>query len=279
MREETIRIFLPDGNPKGVREADMNGHTIEVILMPKIEFKNNKNKLNFLGCYVLVDTLTAEKPEIYIGEGVVKDRILQHITAKPFWNYLFAIRLKDESGFNKSQIAHLERELIDCAKKVNQSNLVENKQSPVKYPMDKHELGLLRKFLDDIEILFSCLGLKVFQPVSEGKKASLLTLKNKQGFDANGEEVEDGFLVHKGAKARLDHTPSFVGTSEYRYRQRLLDEGILKKEGSVLVLQDDHKFSSPSNAAGVILGASVNGLTYWLNDKGKTLADLYKDEK
>ncbi|MFI3241744.1 MAG: DUF4357 domain-containing protein [Alphaproteobacteria bacterium] len=279
MREETIRIFLPDGNPKGVREADISGHPVEIILMPKIEIKNNKNKLDFLGCYILVDTLTAEKPEIYIGEGKVKERVSQHITAKPFWNYLFAIRLKDEAGFNKAQISHLERELIKYAKKVNQSNLMENKQEPVKYPMDKHESGLLKKFLDDIEILLPCLGLKILQPLSEGKKADILTIKNKQGFNASAEEVEDGFLVHKGAIARLDHTPSFVGTSEYRYRQRLLDDGILKQENSVLVLQEDHKFSSPSNAAGVILGASVNGLNYWINSKGQTLTDIYKAEK
>lgn len=278
MTPETIQIYLPDGNPKGIREAEMEARQVEVILMPKTDFLTNKDKVDFLGCYILVDTLTSDKPEVYIGKGLIKERVIQHIIQKPFWNFLFAFKLNSGSGFNESQTAYMERFFIQKARLLNQSILKENKQLPTERKLDKHSIACINKHLETIEILLSCLGLKIFQPLSDGKKADLFTIKNKSGNLAVGEVVEGGFFVHKGAKIRINHTNSFLNTSEYRYKKYLIEEGLLKQNGEFLILQEDHKFPSSTRAAGIILRTPSNGFTCWFNNKGVSLGDLYRNK-
>lgn len=69
-------------------------------------------------------------------------------------------------------------------------------------------------------------------------------------------------------------TPSFI-----TYRQKLIDEGILKDKGEYFEFTDDYIFSSPSTAAVVVMGRNANGLTEWKSKDGKTLKDFETNEK
>ena len=85
MPGKTIQIYLPNGDPKSVKQAAITTDKIEVFQIPRTILSENKNFLDFNGIYILADSLKSEKPEIYIGKGNVKSRVSQHDKNKDFW--------------------------------------------------------------------------------------------------------------------------------------------------------------------------------------------------
>jgi hypothetical protein len=57
-------------------------------------------------------------------------------------------------------------------------------------------------------------------------------------------------------------------------RKSLESQGILKAENGHLVFTKNYTFSSPSAAAGVIIGGSADGRLQWKNEQGKSIKDL-----
>lgn len=79
----TIRIFVPDGDPEGVRVIDRMNWTGLGIIFPREKWPTTKPRAEFsrTGIYVLSGYEKAEDelPTIYIGEGdVIRNRIDSH---------------------------------------------------------------------------------------------------------------------------------------------------------------------------------------------------------
>lgn len=81
MTGKTIQIFLPDGNPKGVRKASITTDKIEIIQIPRVNLAENRKLLAFNGVYILVDSLKAENPKYTSAKVTLKPAHL-HMTAK-----------------------------------------------------------------------------------------------------------------------------------------------------------------------------------------------------
>jgi hypothetical protein len=102
----TIRIFVPDGDPEGVRIIDRMASTGLAITFPRVQWTNIKTRPEFqrAGVYVLSGYATddADLPTLYIGQGDgVRDRIESHFVSKDFWDWGFAFVTKStDSGFN-----------------------------------------------------------------------------------------------------------------------------------------------------------------------------------
>ena len=58
-----------------------------------------------------------------------------------------------------------------------------------------------------------------------------------------------------------------------RVREEIITTGKAILKGEYYELSEDYVFTSPSAAAGVILGRSANGLTQWRINSGKNLKD------
>ena len=90
---------------------------------------------------------------------------------------------------------------------------------------------------------------------------------------AEGNLIDDGFMVFKGSRAKLTNTPSC-----HKYlielRNFLIEQGIMIKTETNYVFAEDYIFSSPSTAGGVLLGRATNGWTKWRNAGGKTLDEV-----
>jgi hypothetical protein len=52
---KTIQIFLPDGNPRGVKIAEFTSRTIQAVLVPRaqLEFASSWEELSNVGLYFL----------------------------------------------------------------------------------------------------------------------------------------------------------------------------------------------------------------------------------
>ena len=267
---KTIQIYLPNGDPKSVKQASITTDKIEVIQISRSILSTNKDLLDFSGIYILVDTLKSEKPEIYIGKGNIKTRVSSHDKKKDFWNVIFAIKLNDSNGFNDAHNSYLEYFFIKKASDCDMSILNENKQLPKCPKLPTPILSDLNYYISTIEILLSTLGLKCFQK-KETQDKDIFICKDKYGNIGKGEYWEDGFLLYKGAICCLD---LHKGTKSMPFRDNLIDAKILKKSGNHYVLQTNKMFSSVSSASSIILGRRSNGWIEWKNTDGETLDKL-----
>lgn len=94
-----------------------------------------------------------------------------------------------------------------------------------------------------------------------------------KGPQANGvgEYTAEGFVVHKGSTARIGNMASIQGTSQERFRQQLVTDGVLAQNGETYVFTRDYLFTSPSLAACIVMGRSANGWLEWKTPQGQTL--------
>jgi hypothetical protein len=67
----TIRIFVPDGNPEGVRIIDRMNWTGLGIVFPRDQWLHvrQRNEFSKAGVYILVGQTEDDLPTLYIGQG------------------------------------------------------------------------------------------------------------------------------------------------------------------------------------------------------------------
>lgn len=88
----TIRIFVPDGDPEGVRIIDRMNWTGLGIVFPRARWADVRKRLEFgkTGIYILVGYRAEDDdlPTLYIGQaGGVGNRIESHVQKKDFWDW------------------------------------------------------------------------------------------------------------------------------------------------------------------------------------------------
>ena len=275
-RPQTIQIFLPDGSPRSVKIAEITNRVVKAVLIPrnKLQYIASRDELNNVGIYYLFgESADKAKPIVYIGEAEdCLDRLKQHNRTKEFWNYAVAMVSKI-NAFTKSHAKYLEHVAIDQAKDSNRFE-TENQTAPAKpFVTESMEADLLDSF-DTIKILLSTLGFPVYDKV--GKELITpkeLLLLNGRNVKAEGDLIDDGFVVFKGSQLKRETVPS---CHEYLVNLRLKllkDQIIIEKDENYEFVQD-YVFNSPSTAGGVVLGRSTNGWTKWKNKSGKTLDEL-----
>lgn len=271
-----IRVLVPTGDPDGLRIVEKSNWPGVGVVFNRTNYKEVVNRIEFdkTGVYVLVGTSDDSiLPTIYVGEGdPVKNRLNQHYGKKDFWNWAVFFVAKDDS-LNKAHVQHLESELLRLAKEAKQCKL-DNSQEPLPPTLSEADTVFVESFLQDIVSIFPLLGLGVFEKtVTTTKKPSDLLTIDSKGIKASGYEDAKGFVVVKGSQLVKDETATvqkYVST----LRNDLLAQGVIVNNGPHYVLAQDQVFGSPSTAAGVVLGKSVNGRTEWKSDQGKTLKEI-----
>ena len=81
-------------------------------------------------------------------------------------------------------------------------------------------------------------------------------------------------MVLKGSVGRKENVPSISGTANERFRQKLIESGVLIEQGDTLIFAKDHLFKSPSMAAIALMGRVRNGWIEWRSQDGRTLDEL-----
>lgn len=125
---------------------------------------------------------------------------------------------------------------------------------------------LLNKFTTEFEV-------DDFSQVEEINRHACNVFMIHKGIQANGVLTENGLLVKQGSEAAIENLSS-LQISLKEKKQELIDTGILVQASDVLMFTSDILFSSPSQAAAIIAGYSINGKTSWKTEDNKTLNDL-----
>ncbi len=270
---KTIQIYLPDGNPRSVKIAEITSRTVQAILIPrsKMEFIYGREELQNVGIYLLIGNPEEEaKAKLYIGEAEDCKQRLKQQNSKDFWNYVIVIISKTRY-FTKTHIKYLESHAYNEAKRIGRY-FIENSSIPTKpFVSESMESDLLDNF-DTIKVLVSTLGYPIFDELKTASKIELLYCQSKDA-NAIGEYTDEGFLVLENSICNLTESNS-AGTWLINLRKRLLNSGILAKENETLVFTSDYLFGSPSAAAGAVLGRRSNGWIDWKYKNGKTLDEV-----
>ncbi len=277
MQPQTIQIFLPDGNPTSIKIADLTNRMIVAVLIPRNKLPDigTRPEVRKYGVYFLFGVNEDKaKPISYIGETEdCFERIKMHNKSKDFWNYALVISSKSNT-FTKSHVKYLEYLCIKTATEIGRYD-TDNQATPAKpYITESMEADLLDNF-ETIKILLATFGFPIFEEIRKSdKKKEILYCKGKDAI-AQGEMIDDGFVVLKGSKANKEETKT-AGTWVSGMRNKLSQSNILKSENNLLVFSEDYVFGSPSATAAAVLGRRANGWTEWKNKDGKTIDQLYR---
>jgi hypothetical protein len=273
MNPVTIKIFLVNGSPNGLRTAELSNWSGKAIAAPRTELNGllKRPELNAPGVYFLtgIDPDTGERA-IYIGEAEkVSSRLKNHVS-KEFWTSVAVIVSKDDN-LTKAHIRYLEGALIGIASGSNAALVKNTVSSGASLPeSDEAEMAT---FLNHALQLLSVLGIKEFDKTLESPtaKKDILTFKTK-GIVATGKRTSNGFMIFKGSQAVLESRPSAQWSRQKR--DELQEKGILEINGDHMVFTIDSEFGSPSTAGCMVAGGSTNGLTAWKNARGQTLKKI-----
>ena len=278
MTSATIKLFLPRGDAKSLRTAEISNWTGKAVAAPRTELDEllAREELEKAGVYILIgsDPLT-NAARAYIGEAeVIRDRLKQHKT-KEFWVSAIVFVSKDEN-LTKAHVRYLESRLLTEAAQIGRFMLEQNQAGGSKLPeSDREDMEV---FLARIRQLLPVLGSDILapitQPAAKAQPGGVLFCRIK-GAEARGQRTANGFVIFHGSTAVLEERPS---AESYPYviaqRNQLITDGTLIEKDVFLVFTKDAEFSSPSAAAVVIHGGSANGLTAWKTKDGKSLKQL-----
>ncbi len=207
-------------------------------------------------------------------------RLEQHARYKNFWTHAIVFASKDQN-LNKAHVQYLEARLVQLASEAKRAEL-DNGNLPQPPTLSEADAADAEAFLRDMLLCLPIMGVTFFEKASAepvlGER--VLYLESTRGtitIKARGVESSGGFIVLTGSEAFKDEVPS-IPKHLQGLRESLVNAGVLKDEGEIYRLTQSYSFNSPSTAAGVLLGRSVNGLTQWKDKSGRTLKQI-RDEQ
>ncbi|MCA9608097.1 MAG: GIY-YIG nuclease family protein [Myxococcales bacterium] len=282
----TIRIYLADGSPTGIRHAELVNWTGQAIVCPRgrigelAQWAESQRP----GVYLLFgDDDDSGKPILYVGEGEnVLARLQSHVKTKDFWTQAVLFTSKDEN-LTKSHVKYLEARVVELARAAGRVEL-ENGNQPTMSALPRADRDAMEEFLEPLRILLAALGFNALQQVgssvSVGAGAEAPLAKTvlhfavaKRGIEARGASTDEGFIVFAGSRGDSELRGT-LGKGYLSLREQLLADGDLVVDGGTLRVARDVVFTSPSAAAAVLAGGAYNGREAWRDDSGTSLKAL-----
>ncbi len=274
----TIRIFLADGTPLGIRVLEKSNWTGRGFDFARKDWLRARVREDFArpGVYVLYGVDDDGSQRLYVGEAdELRTRLNQHFSgpgSKDFWTRAVVFTSKDEN-LNKAHVRYLEARLVGLAQASKRSKL-ENGNAPALPSLSEYDRAEADAFLDEMLVIYPLLAIDAFT-VAEATVAAEVTLfaKGARGALAQGRDSSEGFVVLQASRATMTEVGSLV-TYVREERAKLIASGVLVDGGDLYVFTQDYTFTSPTTAAAVVLGRPSNGRTEWKDATGKTLKEI-----
>ena len=266
---KTISLFLIEGDPNKRWVCELSNWNGKAYKIPRIDVKRCGDRKDLAACgvyFLFGKSDSDDKGIVYIGEAEnVYERLKQHDTpnGKDFWNECIVYISKD-NRLNKAHIKYLEHRCYLLAKEADRY-YIENSTIPADASLTEAEQAEMEEFLYNICMINNVLGHKVLEPLitEEATDAEpvkqILYIQAARGANAKGMQTNEGFVVLKGSQV-ADTVTRSCPKQICTLRQKLIENGIIDANWT---FTENRVFSSPSTAAGVVMGRSANGLTEW----------------
>ena len=278
---KTIQIFLPSGDPRGLRVAEITTRIVQIIEVPRSRLNefSGMAECGQVGVYFLFGSDTElDDPEVYIGQtGDLRNRLATHHSKKDFWQRALVL-ISRTNSLTQTHALFLEWHCLKLATeagryKVQNGNGGSKPHTPAPLEADCLEI------FETGGILLATLGFPVFEPVVKAAGGADVFVCNASGAEGRGMLTDDGFVVLKGSVGRRENVPSIRGTSTERLRLKLIESGVMREDGDRIVFEKDHLFGSPSMAGMALLGRTANGWITWKAKDGRTLDEVKRREE
>jgi len=236
-RPTSIRIFLADGSPDGIRIVEKSNWTGRAVVASRTQLPDAlaRDELTRPGVYVLAGTGDDGESRLYIGEAdVLGDRLRSHASRKDFWTWFVAFTSADEN-LNKAHVRYLECRLLTLARTANQWT-VENAAAPNEPPLSEADRADADWFLSEMLVIYPILGIDAFEAAASEAAppggADDLVLEQRGGH-GRGRETKDGFVVLADSRARASEVASAKPWLT-DLRRKLIERGVLVAEDGSL---------------------------------------------
>jgi hypothetical protein len=277
MRPQTIQIYLPFGDPQGIRVAEITTRMVRVFDVPRSEMAKffDMPEANQVAVYYLFgDESEDRRIQCYIGStNAARQRLKDHLTQKAFWSRAL-IAVSRTNTITDTHARYLEWKSIQQGYEAGRYAL-ENGNAGSRPHTPAPLQAECEEIFETIATLLATLGFALFEPLATAapKPTDLTVYCKGRGADAKGIYSSDGLTVFKGSKCASDPTPKATDKNLRDRRTRLLEDGTLAVVDEAIVFTRDTLFKTPSAAAGVVLFRSANGWTEWKTKTGMTLAE------
>lgn len=302
---KSIRIYLKDGTVTGIRYGEIFNHTILSIACPRTrisELRLDDNAKKPALYFLFGSDETTGGSKAYIGEAEnVYDRLQSHLANKDFWNEVIVFVNKDDN-LSKSHVKYLESKAIQLSKTSGRYK-IENENDSHESLLSLPDRDNMEEFMIHVKLLLGVFGHKLLEEttpkVSQSNdiaevvpKASSLDKENNVRSIANKELelylsvgnlkahailTDEGLVVLEGSEASMEIKQSLQ--NGYReIRDRLINNGTLKVDGSKYIFVSKYLFDTPSPAAAIIVGYSINGREHWVDKSGRPLNVIEREQ-
>lgn len=291
---KTIRIYLDDGSVSGIRHAEIVNWTGQAVSSPRSKIKELATWVESKkpGVYFLfgVDEESGEDA-VYIGEAEnVFDRLQNHLANKDFWNEVVFFTSKDEN-LTKSHVKYLESRLVLLAKFAAR-HVVLNGNEPQLPVLPRGDRDAMDEFGANLKILLGVVGHKTLESIEKRKPEigteqktepaettntdNLELLLKVKGIVAQAQLTDEGIVVLATSTASKIVKES-LSSGYKKLREQLIQNGTLEETSAGYVFAKNQLFKSPSQAAAIIVGYSINGRHHWQTKNGVTLKSIEEE--
>lgn len=279
---KTIKIYLIDGEPNGLKTAELSNWVGQAIVIPRNKLKEIKQRpeCNKPAVYFLVGKESEEAllSTAYIGEAEnLWNRLSTHDSSKDFWQTAVAFVSKD-NNLTKAHVRYLESRCLSIANKAKRYDLENGTESSLP-SLSEADMSEMEEFLENLKLLLSALGYPILHEVvaREQKDASdpVFICKGKDAL-ATGRMTNDGFVVYQGSTATTNISNAVIDRNQKIIEKLLLNKYLEKKGGDLYIFVKDYVFNSPSAASDIVLGNSTSGWKKWKTKDDRTLEEVYK---
>ena len=274
MAGRSVRLFLVDGTPQGMRTAEVGNWTGLAVVCPRTDLVRlaMRPEVRKTGIYLLVgpSETAASGVSVYVGEGdEVWTRLTTHDANKDFWTQVVLFVSKDDN-LTKAHVRWLEATLLREIKAAKRAE-VANGNEPSGGKLPEADTADMETYLENVRLLLPTLGVNVLTTDATPKAASSSNadeLRLELRWEGAKAEcvVRDGqFVVTAGSLARAKEVES-LGEGPKALRRKLREAGVLVPAGenaTLLRFDQEYAFDSPSGAAGIVAGTGLNGRTAW----------------
>ena len=295
---KTIRMYLADGSPTGLRSCELGNWSGHVLICPRARVGElvDWSQAQRPGAYILVDPATGGKAGAYIGEAEnVFGRLQTHVKATPAWERAVIFSSKD-GNLTKAHVKYLESRFVKIAALADRF-MLKNTVAPKLPSLPRPDRDDMEDFIDTAALLLSALGFPIFQPlpgaespapvgpgdVVPGAAAAtdagplsgvdLFLKEPKNGVDARGRYTDEGMVVFAGSVG-VAGMVDYLSAGLKQAKEQLIQDGSVAVEGDKIRFVKTVVITSPSAAAGILSGGGRNGRVAWRDADRKSLKEL-----
>jgi hypothetical protein len=198
----TLKIFVADGDPEGIRIVETMNWTGRGIVFPRTKWldASKRNEFDGAGVYILTgygetqDADDEDQPTAYIGQtDNLRSRIGDHFSKKAFWDKA-CVFLSTNQALNRAHFTWLEWELIKKAADAGRCKL-DNGNEPSEPKLSESEKADTRSFFNEILQFLPIMGVPIFEKKVASIARASTTTRSEQSTSCLSTDTRDTVIV------------------------------------------------------------------------------------